>query len=169
MVFFRFRVITAKDVGAQATIGDDATDSCYTIQVPFAGIFTVHELQDAGASALYRQVDVLAYIRHIGNDLKRFVAHVLRMRGGETDTHVRYGFGHEAKEGGEVDGFAILFEAIGVHVLTEEGHFLVTLGGEVEHFVEDAFHITASLTSTGIRNDAIMAEIVTTTHDAHKA
>ena len=112
---------------------------------------------------------MLAHIRYIGNHLEGFIAHILRMRGGEADTHMRYGSGHKAEEGREVDDFTVLLKAIGIDILTEEGYFLIALGREVEHFVEDAFHIAAPFTSTSVRNDAIVAEIVTTTHNAHKA
>ena len=53
MVFFCFRMEARENIGTESAVGDDSPDSGYSFQIPFAGIFTVHQFQDAWASALY--------------------------------------------------------------------------------------------------------------------
>jgi hypothetical protein len=57
---------------------------------------------------------------------------------------------------------------IAVNVLSQKRDFLETTVAEVAHFAEDAFHITAALTATGERHNAIVTEVVATAHDADK-
>ena len=53
-------------------------------------------------------------------------------------------------------------------ILPQEGDFLTTSLLEVETFVDDALHGTAAFATTGVRHDAVMAEIVAPTGDADK-
>ena len=62
-----------------------------------------------------------------------------------------------------------LLEAVGIDVLSQQGDFFITLCHEVGHFIEDAFHITATLTATGVGNDAVSTEIIAPTHDGDEA
>ncbi len=122
------------------------------------------------AAALYRQVDVLTYVGHVGNDLESFVAHVFRVRGSETDTYARRCLCHGAQQHWESNRLSVrLLEAVGIDVLSQQGDFLITLCHEVGHFIEDAFHITATLTATGVGNDAVSTEIIAPTHDGDEA
>ena len=57
---------TGEDIRCQSAVGDDTFDSRHPVQIPFAGILAVHQLQNAGTTALHGQVDMLA---HIGNCL----------------------------------------------------------------------------------------------------
>ena len=169
MILFRLRVIAAEDVSRQSTIGDDATNGSHTFQIPLARIFSVHQLQDAVASALYRQMDVSADIRIVGNHLQRLVAHILRMRSCESDAHIRHRLSHSSEQLREVNLRSLsLGGLIRVHILSQQRHLFETLCLQVLHFVQDAADVPASLTSSGVRHDAIMAEVVAATHDAHK-
>ena len=169
MVFFRFTVEAGKDVGRQSAVGDGATDGSHSFQVPFAGIFAVHQLKDARAAALYRQVDVFAYIRHFGDDLQRLVTHVFRMRGGETYTHIGYCLGHLAQQLGKCKCGSFFFKAVRIHVLSQQSDLLVPFGRQVAHFIEDAFDVSATFPSACVRHDAIVAEIVASPHDGHES
>ena len=92
------------------------------------------------------------------------------MRGGETDTHARSSFGYGAEQHREGNDFACrLLKTVRVDVLPQQGDFLVAFRHEVSDFVEDTFYVTAALTSTGVGDDAIGAEVVTATHDGHKS
>ena len=51
---------------------------------------------------LLRQVDMLADVRHLSDDLQRLVAHVLRVAGGEADAHLRSFLGHAAQKTWEI-------------------------------------------------------------------
>ena len=77
MVFLGLGMVTHKDVGRQATIGDDATNDCHTVKIPLTGVLAVHQLQDTVRTALHRQVDMLADIGYLGNDTQRLIAHIL--------------------------------------------------------------------------------------------
>ena len=170
VVLLRLTMETGEYIRRQATIGDDAADGCHAVHIPLAVVLAVHQLQDAAAPTLHRQVDVLAYVGHVGDDLESFVAHVFRVRGGETDTYARRCLCHSAQQHWEGNRLSVrLLEAVGIDVLSQQGNFLVTLCHEVGHFIEDAFHITAALAATGVGNDAVGTEIVATTHNGHEA
>ena len=44
-IFFRFVVETGEEIGCDAGVGEDTSDGSYAIEIPFAGIFTIHRLQ----------------------------------------------------------------------------------------------------------------------------
>ena len=95
---------------------------------------------------------------------------VFRVRGSETDTYARRCLCHGAQQHWESNRLSVrLLEAIGIDVLSQQGDFLITLCHEVGHFIEDAFHITATLTATGVGNDAVSTEIIAPTHDGDEA
>ena len=158
-------MIPYEDVGGQTTIRHDATDGSHAVEIPFACVLSVHQLQNAVASALHRQMDMSAHVWTIGNDLQSIIAHVLRMRCGETDSHLWEGLCHLSEQHRETH-FATL---IGIHVLTEQCHFLVVAFLQIAYFVEDALHVTTAFASTSVGHNAIVAEVVATTHDAHES
>ena len=172
MVFLGFVVITYEDVGGDAAARDDALDIGDALQILLTGVFAVHQLQYLIASALCREVDVLAEIWLIGNGVENVLGHILWVRGGEAYTHVRYSLGYHVQEFGEgKTAFLTLArwrETIAVYVLSQKGNLLETTVVQVAHLSQDALGITAALTSTGIRNDAVVAEVVATTHDAYE-
>ena len=53
VVFLRFGVETGEYIRCQSAIGNDTFDSGHTVQIPFSGIFAVHQFQDTGAAALH--------------------------------------------------------------------------------------------------------------------
>ena len=79
VVLLRFRAVAGKDVRGQAAIGHDAPNGRHAVQVPLAGIFAVHEFENAVRAALYGQVDMAAHVRLLGDDAERIIAHVLRV------------------------------------------------------------------------------------------
>ena len=58
---------------------------------------------------------------------------------------------------------------IGIYVLSEQGYFLVSTRFQILHLCQDAFHIATAFAASGVGNDAIVAEVVATAHDTHKA
>ena len=169
MVFFCFRMEAWENIGTESAVGDDSPDSGYSFQVPFAGIFTVHQFQDAWTSALYGQVDVLAYIGYFCDDMKRFVTHVFGVWSGETYAHVGHRFGYDAEQHGESYCLAVFFKTVWVDVLSQQGYFLIAFSLQVAYFVQDTFHVTAAFTSACIRHNTVMAEIVASSHDGNEA
>ena len=101
MVFLRFTVITHEYVSRKTTVRYDATDSSHTVEIPLAGIFAVHQFQYPITSALHRQMYMLAHVGHLSNNPQRLVAHILRMRRGESDAHLRSLKRHSAEKIGE--------------------------------------------------------------------
>ena len=65
-----------------------------TVHIPRTGVLTVHQVEDTITATLYRQVDMLAHIGHLGDDAQGVVAHILGMRGGEAHTHLWHSLGH---------------------------------------------------------------------------
>ena len=113
---------------------------------------------------------MLAHIGHLRDHFQRFVTHILRMRGSETDAYSRSSFGHRAEQHREGDDFTCrLLKTVGIDVLPQKCDFLVAFCHQVRHFVEDTFHVTAALASTGVGHDTVGTEIVTATHDRHES
>lgn len=122
--------------------GDDAADGADAVKIPLAGVFAVHEFEDAVGAALHRQVDVVADVGLFGNHVKRVVAHVLGVRGGKADAHAGYGAGHAAQQLRKADDGAVGgFVAVAVDVLAQQGQFLVAAGGQVGGFGQDAVQV----------------------------
>ena len=144
-------------------------DSIYTIQIPFTGIFTIHQFQDTRTSTLYRQVDMFAHVGNLCNDFQRFVTHILGVRSSETDTHTRRSLSYGTEQHRKSYNFSVRFlKTVRVDILTQQSDFFITFRHQVGHFIKNAFHITATFPSTGIRNNAVGTEIVTSTHNGYK-
>ena len=161
---------TGKYICRQTTIGDDTTNSIHTSQIPLTGIFTIHQFQNTRASTLYRQMDMLTYIRDLCNDFQRFVTHIFRVRSSETDTYPWRSLGYSTEQHRESNNLPIRFlKTVGIYVLSQQSNFLIAFNHEVGHFVKDAFHITTTLPPTGIGNDTIRTEVITSAHDGYKS
>ena len=111
------------------------------------------------------------HVRFFRDDVERLVTHILRVGRHEANAHIRKGAGHAAEQAGEVYGFRLLIclPTIAVDVLPKQGYFLKMFVVQVGHFAQDALHVSTAFSSARIRHDAIVAEIVATAHDAHKA
>ena len=170
MVFLSLAVEAAENVGRQAAVGNNTADGCHAFQVPLTVVLTVHQFQDTAASALHGQVDVAAHVGLFGNDVQRLVAHVLGMRSGEADAHAGRSLCHGTEQLGEGYNRSVgPLKAVGVYVLPQQGHFLVTACLKVGHLAQDALHVAAAFTATGIGHDAIGTEVVAPAHDGHEA
>ena len=168
MVLLGFRAVAHEDVGGDGAVGHDAPDGSHTVHVPLAGIFAVHELQNAVGTALHGQMDVLADVGHVGNDLQRLIAHVFGMAGSKPHAHVGNSLGHQAQQSGESHFCGSREGSIRVDVLSQQGYFFKTPFAQIVHLAQDALHVARALTSTGVGHDAVVAEVVAATHDAHE-
>ena len=108
---------------------------------------------------------MLTDVWHLCNDVQRFVAHVLRVAGGESDSHLWRFLCHPPQKQRE----ACFATGIRVHILPQQRHLLEPAVSQVAHFAQDALHVAAALTASGVRHDAIVAEIVAASHDTHVA
>ena len=116
---------------------------------------------------------VSAHVGFFGNDAQCVVAHVLGVTRAETDAHAPHGSCHAAQQGGKVGGFVVVAplgcKSVRVHVLPQQRHLLVATALEVAHFAQNALHIARPFTASGVGHDAVVAEVVAATHDAHIA
>ena len=70
----------------------------------------------------------------------------------------------------EKHGLAVgSIETVGIDILAEERHLAAPMLLKVANFGQNALHIAATFAATGIGDNAVMAEIVTTAHDADKS
>ena len=172
MVFLGLVVITHEDVGGDAAAWDDTLDVGDALQILLTGVFAVHQLQNLIASALCREVDVLAEVWFFGNGVEDVLGHILWVRGGEAYSHIRYSLGYHVEELGKgKTAFLALArwrETITVYILSQQGNLLETTLLQIANLTQDALSIAAALTSTGIRHDAVVAKVVATTHDAYE-
>ena len=170
VIFLRLGMKTGEDIRCQSAVGDDTFDSRHPVQIPFAGILAVHQLQNAGTTALHGQVDMLAHIGNLRDHFKRFIAHILRMGGRETDTYTRSRLRHSTQQHRESDCLARRFlKTVGVDVLSQQCHLLITFRHQVSHFVQDTLYITATLAPASIGHDTVGTEVVATAHDGHES
>ena len=110
-------------------------------------------------------MDMFAYIRYLCNNMQGLIAHILRMWSRKTHTQGWNLLGNTTQQLRET----YLFKTIAVDILPQQGDLFKSSVTQVTYLAEDAFHITATLASPSVRNNTIMAEIVTATHDADKA
>ena len=117
-------------------------------------------------------MDVLAEVWLFGDGVEDVLRHILWIRGGEAYSHIRYSLGYHVEEFGE--GKTAFFalarwrETITVYILSQQGNFLEATLLQIANLTQNTLCITAALTSTGIRHDAVVAEVVATTHDAYE-
>ena len=112
-----FAVVAHEDVGRDTAVGHDFSNGTNATEVPFYGVFAVHEPEHFVRPALDGQVDVTADIRFLSDDVESFVAHVFGMRRGEADAHGGNGSSNGAEKLGEVDCGVTVLESIAIHVL----------------------------------------------------
>ena len=172
MVFLGFVVITHEDVGGDAAAWDDALDVGDALQILLTGVFAVHQLQNLVASALGWEVDVLAEVWLFGNGVENVLGHILWIRGGEAYTHIRHSLSYHVEEFGEGKAAFLALarwrETVAVYVLPQQGNFLEATLLQIANLTQDALGIAAAFTSTGIRHDAVVTEVVAATHDAYE-
>ena len=118
MVLLCLTMISHKDIGRKAAVGDDTTDSIHTIKVPFTGVFPVHQSQNTVATTLNGQVDMLAHIGHLCDNAQRLIAHILGMGCGESHTHLWCRLCHHAEQLWECHVETIGCGMIGIDILS---------------------------------------------------
>ena len=155
---------TGDNVGGDGAVRHDLPDFRNTAEIPFPGISAAHLLQHHIAAGLDREMDVAAYIavlRHCENHL---VAYILRMGSREPHPEIRAYGRHRSQQIGEVHIALRTFPKVGIHILSEQGHFLVTLREQVAGLPDNGLRITAALGSAGIGNHTVGADIVAAPH-----
>ena len=174
-ILLRLVVIPHEHVGRDGAVGEDGTYRCHAVEIPFASVFPVHQLQNPVRTRLHGQMDVPAEVRIACYGVQRVVAHILRMRGGEAHAHLRHGLRDEGEEAGEVDGVVVADRgrgrtpAVAVHVLPEQRQLLVPTVAKVAAFGKYGSHVARAFPAAGVGHDAVVAEVVAAAHDADKA
>ena len=108
---------------------------------------------------------MLADVGHLSYHAQCVVAHILRMTRGKADAHLWRFLSHAAQQLWECRSVVSM---IAVHILSQQRHLLEATVAQVAHLSEDTLHIAATLATTGVGHDAVVAEVVASTHDAHK-
>ena len=131
-------------------------------------------------------MDMVAKIGLLGDGMQDILRHVLGVARGETHAHVGYRLRHLAQQfgkGADMQFFSAFFldddavlralavrqQSVAVDVLSEQCHLFEAVVVEVAYLGKDALHVARALASTGVRHDAVVAEVVAATHDAHEA
>ena len=97
---------TRKHIGGDSSLRQDAADGRDAAEIPLAGVFAVHGLEHAVASALHGEMDMARYVGISGHHLQRLVAHILGVGGGEAYAHVGGGLRHHPQERREINAFS---------------------------------------------------------------
>ena len=103
-------------------------------------------------------------VRFFGDNAQCLVAHILGMTRGKSYAHSRHGVCHLSEQVGEAD----VLLAVAVHILPQQCHFFESALLQVLHFAQNALYIAATLASSRVGNNAVVAEIVAATHDGNK-
>ena len=188
MVLLRLRMIPHEDIRRKSAVWHDPPDRRHSVQVPLPRIFPVHQSQYPVASALHRQMNMLAHIRHLRNHPQRLIAHILRMTRRKPDAHIRRLLCHHPQQPGKGNLFPLLsrrlrlhgaifcwgglirlYPPVRIHILSQECDLLVPFLPQVSHLPEYTLHVPAPFSSSCIRNDAIMTKIIAPPHDTHES
>ena len=147
---------------------NELKDYSHAFQVPLAVVFAAHEGQHAGTAALHGQMDVPADVGMGGHGVDDFVADVLGMGGGKAHAQVRCNGGHHLQEPGEVHRLVGRFPQVAVHVLAQQGYFLISFMVHVAGFTHDGMCVPGTLGPAGIGHHAVGAYVVASSHDGNK-
>ena len=141
-------------------------DHRHTLKIPLGGVASPHLLQKPVAARLDRQMNMIADVVVPCHRLDQLVTDVLGMIGGETHSQLRADPGDHLQQFRKVTSFPLRrFPVVGIHVLTEQGDFLVPFAENVTGFIHNGLRISASFRAPGVRNHAIRADIVASPHD----
>ena len=113
-------------------------------------------------------MDKLTDIVVRGNHTQGIIAHVLRMGGRKTNSHIGNLFRHTIQQDREGYGLTFFLERIGVYILSQQRNFLKAFLVHIPYLIQDTLDIPATLASSCIRYDAIRTEIITTAHNRHE-
>ena len=131
------------------------------------GIAPVHPPQHAVRTALHRQVDVVADLLTLRNQVDELSGAVLWMRGHKADAKISVQRLDAAQKLGKVDRFYQAL-AIGVDILPQQQDLLVAHRQNLSGLLQDSVRLAADLPAADIRNNTVGAEVVTAVHDLQR-
>jgi len=115
-------------------------------------------------------VNVFADVGVGGDGFQDVIRHILGVGGGKPDAQPRSGLSHQSQQAGKGQGRPTLFGvAVGIYILSEQRHFFIAFFDQVGQLSQDAFRVAAALPAPGVRDDAVITEVVATPHDGNKA
>ena len=146
------------DVGGEGDAGDGRADPLDQAQVALGAVGAAHRLQHAGGAGLQRQVQVLADGLALGHGCDHVVAHVLRVRAGETDARDpvhRVQVAEQTAEPGSLPGGQVA--PPGVDVLAQQRQLADAVGGQPARLPDQVVQRPALLAAAHAGNDAVAA------------
>ena len=165
-LLFRFAGKTDDEVRGQGNVGAGGAEAFHKRHVAGHVVLAVHAGQHAIRSGLERQVQARAEVRNFPEHGDDLWGEIFRMRSHETQPGEPGQFRHLTQQACErrVAG-SVLIEAVGVHILAEQGDFLRAVVDERPAFVKDGSGVAGFLTAPREGDDAVGAEVVTALHD----
>src|SRR3989338_6525212 len=117
-------------------------------------------------------MEMLADFRKVAHRLKETFARVLRVAGKEPypldAVDLIYPLQQLHKRGRPIGGHPILI-FIGIHILSEQSHFLITVISQRTYLFDNTLCRPADFPASDIRNDTVRAKIITTLHNRDKS
>ncbi len=107
-----------------------------------------------------------AELGEAGKAVHQLLGEVLGIRGGEAEAGDTGNPGHRPQQlrEGPAGGLGLI-QAVGVDVLSDQGHLLDAVGGQMADLVDDVIETAADLPPSGERHHAVCTKIVATLHD----
>ena len=161
-VLFALIVESGEKIRCDRNLGNSPAQGLDAVEIPAAGIFAVHCLQNLVGTALNRQVDMAADVTVGGYRSDNPVGHILGMRRSETDSHIGSRLGHSRQQGGEVH----IAESVGVDILSQQSDLPEATAAEVFDLGENASRLARTLAAAGIRDNTVAAKVIAATHYA---
>lgn len=171
-VFVRFPGKANDNIGGEADAGVHRPEFLNDAEEAIAGVAAVHELQDAVAAALERDVGAFAELGEATVGFGEVIAIPFGVRRSEADSFETidcvHGIEQLDESGSAVTDRDFAFAVAGDD-LSKKGDFLITLRNKLAALGDDLFDGTAAFLAAGKGDDAEGAVLVAALHDADKA
>ena len=102
MVFERLVMETAEDISADGCRRQDTPNGSNTLQIPLAGVLTIHQFEDMIRTRLNGQMNELTEVLMTTDGFERLIGHILRMGSRKANTHIRNSLSHNLQQVREV-------------------------------------------------------------------
>ena len=151
------------DVCRYPAFRDGGLDPVKQRAVLLDAVAAAHPPEHVAVAGLHRQMDKRHDVITGSDRFDHLIAEVPGMRCGEADP-VDPRLRALPQQRGKSACYAQIF-AIGVDILSQQGHFPIPLRLELAQLLQDIFHGAAAFFSSGIWHDAVGAELIAAIHD----
>ena len=152
-------------VCSQAGLRHSRPDFPHQLPIALHRIYPVHGLENPVAAVLHRQMEMLADMAAVLDDLNHLIAQILGMGGHIANPFYALHLVHHSQKLRKA-GLAVVL-AVGVHILPKQGNLPEALGCRFLYLFHDILRQAAPLPAPYIRYDAVGAEIVAAVHDGN--